>query len=174
MDVKLDNFQNVYKQANFFKRLFRELLVIQRIKLSSCARGLLKYHGFSVRVNKYLCLEVSLVSDLMKTDLQRFLLRNSLSFSQKLDICLRVAEGLEELQKLKIVHGDLKPQNILIDESDNIFIGDYGTSRINPSDQTFVSGTINATIKFAAPELLLSSKLSPKVIFLVLFLLNFC
>ena len=47
--------------------------------------------------------------------------------------------------------------------NNKIYIGDYGTSLITKFDQTFLSGTINATLKFAPPELILSSNLNLKV-----------
>ena len=68
IDVKLYDMESAKKMANFFKKLFRELLVIQKIKKSSSTK-LLKYHGFSARINRYHCLEVNLFSDLMKQDL---------------------------------------------------------------------------------------------------------
>ena len=64
IDVKLDSFQTVKKLGIFFKRLFQELLVIQKIKLTGSKR-LLKYYGFSLKINRFLCLEVNLLSDLM-------------------------------------------------------------------------------------------------------------
>ena len=50
MDVKLDSYKSVKKMINFFRRLFRELLIIQKIKLSK-SQKLLKYYGFSLKIN---------------------------------------------------------------------------------------------------------------------------
>ena len=109
IDVRLDSFATVVKQANFFKKFFRELEIIQKIKQSN-TKKLLKYHGFQVRINRYLCLELSLTSDLMKMDLQRYLNSNrNLSLIEKVELCIEISEGLEELSRLKIIHGDVKP-----------------------------------------------------------------
>ena len=144
--------------------MLSELAVIAKIK-SSGSRRLLKFHGFSFRVNAYNCFELSLFSDLMREDLFKFLERNyrTLSREDKLRISLRVAEGIEELQRLKIIHGDIKPQNILLDSDSQVFITDYGTSRIVEYDHTLLTGSVQATLRFAAPELLLHKILTLKV-----------
>ena len=164
MDIKLESFQTLKKMGVFFKKLFRELLVIQKIKKSDSKR-LLKYHGFSARINRYLCLEVNLLSDLMVTDLNKYMTENfwRMTFLEKLEISLKIAEGIRELQELKIIHSDIKPHNILIDSNGSIFIADYGTCMMTKFEQTFISGTINATLRFAPPELLIHHFLSKKV-----------
>ena len=51
-----------------------------------------------------------------------------------------------------------------MNDEDNIFIADYGTCMITKFEETLVSGTINATIRFAPPELILNHLMSFKVI----------
>ena len=147
-------------------KLFRELKVIQKIRLARESKRLLKYYGFSIKINRFFCVEMSLVSDLMRTDLQRYLINRGSSFTQneKLEILLRIAEGIEELQRLRIIHSDIKPQNILLDENNQVFIADYGTCLMTKYEQTLISGTVNATLKYAPPELLTHNLLSFKVI----------
>ena len=56
-------------------------------------------------------MEVKLFSDLLKTDLHKFLISYSekLSWEEKLELSLRIGEGIQELQQLKIIHCDIKP-----------------------------------------------------------------
>ena len=76
---------------------------------------------------------------------------------EKIYILKEILRGLEMLHSLQIVHADLKPANILISTKGKPLISDYGISRILRKDFTFESGTLEATLKYAAPELLLHS-----------------
>ncbi|TFK45805.1 kinase-like protein [Heliocybe sulcata] len=68
---------------------------------------------------------------------------------------LEVARGLEYLHDQKVVHGDLKAANILIDDGGHARLADFGLARI--SDQTTgstMSRRRDGTMKWMAPELL--------------------
>jgi serine/threonine protein kinase len=43
---------------------------------------------------------------------------------------LQIAQGLKYLHEKRILHRDLKPQNIFLDSADNVKIGDLGLGRI--------------------------------------------
>ena len=77
---------------------------------------------------------------------------------------LQIAQGLQELQNLDIIHGDIKPQNILLDKNRNAFIADFGTSRMTTFDHTLVSNTLQATLRFAPPEMIFDKIINQKVI----------
>lgn len=80
----------------------------------------------------------------------------SLSFRSKLDLCRNVAEGLMALHECGVVHGDVKPENILIfptRASDNAFIAkltDFGHSVFESSR---LNGLPAFTTHWCAPEL---------------------
>ena len=72
--------------------------VLQKIKQHQSKR-LLKFHGFSVKINTHDFLIVNLMSDLMVTDLARVIEQDfhSTSYLRKLEISLEIAEGIKEL-----------------------------------------------------------------------------
>ncbi|CAN6293544.1 unnamed protein product [Urochloa humidicola] len=87
--------------------------------------------------------------------------KDKLSLVQRLSIALDVAEALEYLHHCinpSIVHCDIKPSNILLDEDMTAHVGDFGLAKIinaQASRQCF-GGTssigIKGTIGYLAPE----------------------
>lgn len=45
----------------------------------------------------------------------------------------QTVKGVAYLLELNIAHGDLKPQNILLDRENNIMIGDFGLGKFHVS-----------------------------------------
>ncbi|KAK9048464.1 hypothetical protein SSX86_032571 [Deinandra increscens subsp. villosa] len=70
-------------------------------------------------------------------------------------IILDVAKGLAYLHeecRQKIIHLDIKPQNILLDSDFNAKVSDFGLSKLIDRDQTHVMTTMRGTPGYMAPE----------------------
>ena len=89
----------------------------------------------------------------------------ALDWQTRRKIILNIARGLaylhEECQK-KIVHLDIKPQNILLDENFNAKVSDFGLSKLIDRDQSQVVTTLRGTLGYLAPEWF-SSAITEKV-----------
>ncbi|XWS35006.1 hypothetical protein CRYUN_Cryun21dG0088100 [Craigia yunnanensis] len=83
---------------------------------------------------------------------------HSFSWEKLHEIALGMARGIEFLHRGSdacIVHFDIKPQNILLDQSFIPKIADFGLAKVFPNKYDFVSITAtNETIGYMAPELI--------------------
>ncbi|KAL8460746.1 hypothetical protein ACS0TY_032309 [Phlomoides rotata] len=70
-------------------------------------------------------------------------------------ICVGIAEGLAFLHEgsvLKIVHRDIKSNNILLDKDLNPKIADFGLAKLHDEDNTNINTRVAGTIGYMAPE----------------------
>ncbi|KAF8018606.1 hypothetical protein BT93_H3487 [Corymbia citriodora subsp. variegata] len=77
------------------------------------------------------------------------------SWDVKMRIDLLIARGLLYLHEeceTQIIHCDIKPQNILIDENMQAKISDFGLSKLLKPDQTNTTTGIRGTKGYVAPE----------------------
>jgi predicted Ser/Thr protein kinase len=81
-------------------------------------------------------------------------LRESMSLEQKVRIVQRVAEGVHEAHRLGLVHGDIKPRNVLVAEDEqggwHPYVLDFGTAREAATAEG--GGAITGTPAYMAPE----------------------
>ena len=75
-----------------------------------------------------------------------------LSPGQAVGIARQVCEGLEEAHKLGVVHRDLKPQNIMLDEDGNARIMDFGIARSLSGRGITGAGVMIGTPEYMSPE----------------------
>lgn len=70
-------------------------------------------------------------------------------------VVLDIAKGLSYLHedcRQKIIHLDIKPQNILLDENYNAKVADFGLSKLVDRNQSQVMTTMRGTPGYLAPE----------------------
>ena len=79
-----------------------------------------------------------------------------------LSIILDICDGLKEIHNQKIIHKDLKPDNIFLTNDENIKIGDFGISKQLYGSKDFAS-TCFGPILYMAPEEMKRQKFNNKV-----------
>ncbi|KAF7147907.1 hypothetical protein RHSIM_Rhsim03G0204000 [Rhododendron simsii] len=81
----------------------------------------------------------------------------SLSSKQMFEISLGVARGIGYLHQgcdMQILHFDIKPHNILLDENFTPKVSDFGLAKLYPTDESTITMTAaRGTLGYMAPEL---------------------
>ncbi|KAE8772139.1 putative LRR receptor-like serine/threonine-protein kinase [Hordeum vulgare] len=78
-----------------------------------------------------------------------------LSLAQRASIAIGIADALAYLHhdcERQIVHCDLKPTNILLDDGLNAYLGDFGIASLVGHSSSNTAGGLKGTIGYIAPE----------------------
>jgi hypothetical protein len=91
--------------------------------------------------------------------------RRSLATSEALELLCQLCEGLGHAHSKKLVHRDIKPQNLLLRESDGCLkITDFGIARAAEETTRLTHpGKVIGTDRYMAPEQLSAGKITPAV-----------
>ncbi|KAI9261548.1 kinase-like domain-containing protein [Phascolomyces articulosus] len=110
----------------------------------------------------YLFLQMELCANGSLADYINFQNRN-IPESDVWSILFEIAQGVKAIHDSNIIHLDLKPSNVLIDDAGSIKIGDFGVSVREPVDLQWVKG--EGDRRYMAPDLLRDQFHKPADIF---------
>jgi len=78
---------------------------------------------------------------------------NGLNVTETVALIVQVADALDYAHGQGVTHRDIKPQNILLDTSGQVYLADFGIARISESSAALTgSGVITGTPQYMAPE----------------------
>lgn len=124
------SFMKIGKSSTSFDDVKREVAIMKRLRHENVVR--LYEVMDDPTVNKlYLVLEYMKRGDLLQIASDPSTKSASpLTDEQVWDVCRQVLRGLNYLHDQGIVHGDLKPQNILVQGDGLVKIADFGIAKI--------------------------------------------
>lgn len=76
-----------------------------------------------------------------------------LPINRILNIAIQIADALTRAHYLQIVHRDIKPDNVLLDEGDTPRLTDFGIAHVSESNIT-ETGIMMGTLGYLAPEII--------------------
>ncbi|MFC1743633.1 protein kinase [Candidatus Riflebacteria bacterium] len=88
-------------------------------------------------------------------DLKKLILKEKLPINRLLKIFIQIIKGLNAARKKDLLHRDIKPDNVLIDDEDNIKIIDWGLSKLQKGPQSSEltqTGTVLGSPFYMSPE----------------------
>src|SRR5437763_5845288 len=68
-----------------------------------------------------------------------------------IDITIQILKAARFAHRRGVIHRDLKPHNVIIDEGDHAKVTDFGIARAGASDMT-ETGSIMGTAQYLSPE----------------------
>ncbi|XP_059075557.1 cysteine-rich receptor-like protein kinase 44 [Cryptomeria japonica] len=92
--------------------------------------------------------------------------RKELDWQKRYTIIIGIARGLLYLHQesqLRIIHRDIKANNILLDHKLNPKIADFGLAKLFPEDKTHIHTRVAGTYGYMPPEYAMRGQLSIKV-----------
>ncbi|OMO61210.1 hypothetical protein CCACVL1_23681 [Corchorus capsularis] len=157
IEVAVKQLEKVIEQGE------KEFLTEVRVIGLTHHKNLVRLVGFCNEKNHRL-----LVYELMKNGtLYSFLFGEvKPSWDQRADTVFGIARGLLYLHEeceTQIIHCDIKPQNVLLDDSFTAKIADFGLAKLMMKDQTKTSTNVRGTMGYMAPEWLKNAPITTKV-----------
>jgi len=162
-DGKMVAVKQLSSESRQGKREFiNEVAVISAVK----HRNLVKLHGCCLEADDRL-----LVYEYLENNsLEKALFGNNKSHLQldwptRFNVCIGTARGLAYLHEEsspRIIHRDIKASNILLDNSLNPKIGDFGLAKLFNDKKTHITTRVAGTIGYLSPEYAMRGHLTEK------------
>ncbi|HEY0787044.1 MAG TPA: serine/threonine-protein kinase, partial [Thermoanaerobaculia bacterium] len=90
-------------------------------------------------------------------NLREMLVRGSIAPRSAVEIAIAIAEALTAAHEAGVIHGDIKPENVMVRRDGHVKVLDFGVARLVRSSEKSTA-PFEGTIHYVAPEILLGAK----------------
>jgi len=94
---------------------------------------------------------IKIIQEKATMDLKDYIYKNNLTLEKKKKIMIQLLEGMEYLHSFNIIHGDIKPSNILVYPDFKFKYADFNLSMIHCTDSKLKKKLY--TVTYRAPEI---------------------
>ncbi len=137
-------------------RAEREALAARRLRHERCVRAYDVGHDSTHVYIAYEYVSGRTLRETMRTD--------GLSDEDAVEVAAQVLDALAHAHRTGIVHRDVKPSNLLLEESDEIAVRllDFGLAQFDGADTLTAVGDVPGTLAYIAPERLAGAEATPE------------
>ncbi len=137
-------------------RAEREAQAARRLRHERCVRAYDVGHDSSHVYIAYEYVAGRTVRETMRAE--------DLSDEEAVEIAAQVLDALAHAHRTGIVHRDVKPSNILLEQSDEIAVRllDFGLAQFDGADTLTAAGDVPGTLAYIAPERLAGAEATPE------------
>ncbi|MHB8277103.1 MAG: FHA domain-containing serine/threonine-protein kinase [Candidatus Humimicrobiaceae bacterium] len=137
---------DIEENAEYVLRFKKEAFICSKFSHPN----IVKVYSYGIYENKYY-----LIMEFVDGKDLSFYIRNNKNTSIKdvLSFAYQIASALSFAHKNKVIHRDIKPQNIILDKSGKVKITDFGIAKINVPQAITVEGErVMGTTYYMSPE----------------------
>lgn len=86
--------------------------------------------------------------------------KNPAYFQSLARLAVQAAEAIEHAHQLGVIHRDVKPANLLLDQRGNLWITDFGLAHCQSQAGLTMSGDLVGTLRYMSPEQALAQRIN--------------
>src|SRR3712207_9423630 len=91
----------------------------------------------------------------------RDVLAGGLDPSRALRLLGPLADALDTAHEARMIHRDIKPQNVLVSARDHAYLADFGLTKAVEDRELTRSGAVLGTVDYVAPEHVHGEEMTP-------------
>jgi mitogen-activated protein kinase 1/3/mitogen-activated protein kinase 6 len=152
--VAIKKFEGIFEHIAIAKRTLRELRIMRHLK----HENIMQVKSIFMTGSKDNFEDIYMVSELMEVDLDTTIHSDEILSSEHVEFFLyQILRGMKYVHSAQVIHRDLKPRNLLVNQNCDLKIRDFAIARVTCCDQWECPMTGYVSTRwYRAPEVLCS------------------